>query len=83
MRTTINLPDDLLSRAKQRAAATHRTLTAVMEDALRAALDHAPDPAPAQRTRLVTHGAGGTRAGVDLDDGAALLDLMDERGDPD
>lgn len=35
MRTTLNLNDDLVQRAKQRAAAEDRTLTSVIEDALR------------------------------------------------
>ena len=35
MRTTVRLDDELLSEAKQIAAKTNRTLTAVIEDALR------------------------------------------------
>ena len=35
MRTTIQLDDDLLSQAKALAAAQHRSLKAVIEDALR------------------------------------------------
>jgi len=35
MRTTLNLNDDLVRRAKQRATAEDRTLTSVIEDALR------------------------------------------------
>lgn len=35
MRTTLNLNDDLLRQAKKRAAAEDRTLTSVIEDALR------------------------------------------------
>ncbi len=35
MRTTLNLNDDLVRQAKKRAAAEDRTLTSVIEDALR------------------------------------------------
>lgn len=78
MRTTVNLPDDLLRAAKSYAAAHGRTLTSVLEDALRAALAHRPEPATRSRMALPT-APGAPRPGVDLDDSAALLDLMDER----
>lgn len=76
MRTTIRLDDDLLREAKTYAAETQRTLTAVIEDALREVLRRrreAPSRAP---VRLRTVGGTGTRPGVDLDDSRALLDLM-------
>lgn len=38
MRTTMNLPDALLSQAKRQAAAEGRTLTSLVEEALRARL---------------------------------------------
>jgi len=69
MRTTIRLNDQLLAEAKQLAAQTGRTLTAVIEDALREVL--------ARRKQTPRHGSGGLRPGVDLDDNAALRDLMD------
>ncbi|MBA2316050.1 MAG: ribbon-helix-helix protein, CopG family [Chloroflexi bacterium] len=75
MRTTIKLPDDLLARAKERAATRQTTLNVVVEDALRAALasrDPQRDPVP-----IPTHAGGRLQAGVDLDDTSALLDLMD------
>ena len=80
MRTTIQLDDQLLREAKQRAAQTGRTLKAVIEDALREALAR-PDASPPQsRVRLRTYRGRGVQPGVDLDDTASLLDLM-ERGD--
>ncbi len=80
MRTTIRLDDQLLAEAKQLAARTGRTLTAVIEDALRQAL------AQARSTRrkkqepvdLPTFRGKGLQPGVDLDDTAALLSLMEE-----
>ena len=76
MRTTIHLPDDLLTRAKRAAADSNRTLTAVIEEALRVSLSKRRG---ARRVRidLPTFGEGGLQAGVDLDDSAALLDLLD------
>ena len=78
MRTTIRLPDDLLLAAKRRAVNTGRTLTRVIEDALRAALareDFGPDE---KIPTLPTFGSGGLRPGIDLDDSASLLDAMED-----
>ena len=77
MRTTINLDDALLAEGKQVAARTGRSLTAVVEDALRESLHrrrHTTDRA----VELPTFGEGGVQPGVDLDDSAALLELMDD-----
>ena len=80
MRTTIRLDADLLARAKQLAARTGRTLTAVIEDALRSALARPRSRRNPEPVELPTFGSGGTRPGVDLDDSASLLDVM-ESGD--
>ena len=77
MRTTININDRLLQKAKLRAAETHRTLAAIIEDALRLALEAKPALAPNRRVRIPTSGAGGLLPGVDLDDSASLLDRME------
>lgn len=81
-RTTIRLDDRLLARAKEHAARTGRTLTAVIEDALRAALGRSRQKSRRERLALPTFGSGGVLPGVDLDDSAALLDLMDSADDP-
>ena len=78
MRTTIRLPDDLLEAAKRHAVDTGRTLTKVIEDALRAALARQASGPDTAAVELPTYGTGGLRPGVDLDDSASLLDLMDE-----
>lgn len=80
MRTTIRLDDQLLSEAKQLAARTNRTLTAVIEDALRQALSAPRESGRRSPVKLPTFRGDGVRPGVDLDDGAALLDIM-EAGD--
>lgn len=82
MRTTIYLPDNLLAQAKKAAAESHRTLTAVIEDALREALAPRRRRGRVERIRLTTCGGGGLNPGVDLDDSAVLLDLMETSGDP-
>lgn len=81
MRTTIRLDDDLLQDAKQAAAASGRTLTALIEDALRVALARRRSRDTPTPVELPTFkGGGGLQPGVDLDDNAALLDLMDGPG---
>ncbi len=83
MRTTLNLNDDLLRRAKVLAAETHRTLTAVLEDALREVLGRRKHPPARNPVRLpVSDRMTGLRPGVDLDNSAALLDLMEGGDDP-
>jgi hypothetical protein len=76
MRTTVRLKDDLLMAAKSRAAAERTTLTALIEDSLRQRLAQGPSVG-AQRFELHPFGDARTRVGVDLDDSAALRDVMD------
>jgi hypothetical protein len=77
MRTTINIEDALLAEAKQVAARTGRSLAAVVEDALRESL-HRRQRTARRDVELPVFGEGGMQAGVDLDDSAALLDLMEQ-----
>jgi hypothetical protein len=66
-RTTVRLPEDLLARAKRKAAAEGRTLTSLIEDGLR--LVTAEDRKPERRKRVVlpvSKATGGLRPGVDL-----------------
>jgi len=77
MRTTIRLDDDLLTKAKRAALERGTTLTAVIEDALRRSLASSP-AAQRERVELPTFLGDGLRPGVDLDDTAGLLDVMDE-----
>ena len=75
MRTTIKIDDRLLVEAKTRAATSGRTLNQVVEDALREAF--ARRSADVARSALPVSGGGRLLPGVDLDDSASLLDLMD------
>lgn len=77
MRTTIRLDDDLLRRAKELAARTDRTLTAVIEDALREVIARVDEGDEVEPFRFPTFAGGGPLPGVDLDDSAALLDAME------
>lgn len=76
MQTTIKIDDQLLTDAKARAAASGRTLSAVVEDALREALARRPSK-DHDRSGLPTFPGGRLLPGVDLDDSAALLALME------
>ncbi len=77
MRTTVNIDDSLLLKAKERAVASGSTLASVIEDALRKSLSGKPHPRK-DRIALVTVGGDGLRHGVDLDDNQSLRDIMDD-----
>ena len=77
MRTTVRLNPHLLAEAKKVAAETGRTLTAVIEDALRAAVATRRRARGRQRVKLTVVAGRGPRPGVDLDDTSALLDVID------
>jgi hypothetical protein len=84
MRTTINLPDDLILQAKKAALEADTTLTEIIANALRDAMAKPRRKSGRTKTDLsaYTYGTGGVRPGVDLDDTSALLDLMDGIDDP-
>ena len=79
MRTTIRLDDGLLDEARRLAARQGMTLAAVIEESLRERLARSRSAPLVRRTRLATTGEVGVPAGIDLDDSASLLDLMDDR----
>ncbi len=76
MRTTIRINDQLLAEVRQVAAQTGQTLTAVIEDALRQMLARRQQLAARPPVKLTTASGNGLQPGVDLDDSAALLDLL-------
>ncbi len=77
MRTTIRLDEHLLAKAKKYAAESGRTLTSVLADALRETLARRGAPGKRKPVRLRTIKGSGVRPGVDLDDTASLLELME------
>src|SRR5690349_4375395 len=74
-RTTVRLPQELLSRAKRKAAAEGRTLTSLIEDGLRKVV--AEGKPPKRRLPPISHRTGGVRPGIDLNDTAALQETED------
>ena len=77
MRTTVILDDDLLRDVKQYAAEEDMTFTAVVHRALRGLLARRSRFAAQERVPLPSFSGQGLQPGVDLDDSAALLELMD------
>lgn len=76
MRTTLNLPDGLVTQAKTRAAASGRTFTSLVEEGLRLVLEQQDIPvAPAP---LPAYGQPGGRILVDLADRDAVWAVFDE-----
>ena len=80
VRTTVRLDEALLARARQEAARRGVTLASLIEQGLLLALRR-----PLKRSERVVvklpecHAGGGVLPGVDLDDGASVLDRMDDR----
>jgi hypothetical protein len=77
IRTTLTIDDSLLAEYKRVAAETHRTLSYVIQDALRETVARRREAAARQPVRLPVIGGGGLQPGVDLDDNARLLELVE------
>ena len=77
-RTTVRLPEELVRRAKRKAASEGSTLTALIEDGLRRVLN---EPLSTKKPRRilprVSDAKGGLKPGIDLNDTAALQELED------
>lgn len=76
MRTTIRIKDDLLKRAKKRAANEGRTLTSLVEEGLVLILSKTK---ASRRTRIelpVSKATGGVLPGVDLNRSSDLEEVM-------
>jgi hypothetical protein len=80
MRTTLNLDDDLVRAAKNKALHAGTTLTSVIEEALRAALAEREVGVPLERYEVPVISTGGLMPGVDLDDSAGLLEILESDG---
>jgi hypothetical protein len=81
MRTTVNIDDELLSRARTTAVTTGRSLGDIVNDALRVLLIDRHTPAGA-RVVLPVSGGSGTQPGVDPDDKEALAELLGDNAGP-
>jgi hypothetical protein len=78
MQTTIQLDDALLAQATQAAREKGCDLSHFIEETLREKIAPAPPPRSRSVVRLTTVGGEGIRAGVDLNNSAALLALMEQ-----
>lgn len=80
MRTTVRLRDELLRRARQRAAREGRTLTSLIEEGLSLVLARPTRAGRRERLELpVSSATGGLLPGVDLTRSGDLDDLMEGR----
>ena len=80
MRTTVRLDNALLERVKCEASRRNETLTALIEQGLRLVLaQRRPRTARAEIVLPECTAKGGTLPGVDLDDMASLLDILEGR----
>ena len=77
MRTTVILDEQLLRQANAYAVQTGVTLTNVIENALREMFARQMTMNQKNRVKLTVVSGQGVQSGVDLNDSAALLDLMD------
>lgn len=82
VRTTIRLPDELYRQVRVRAATEGVTLTSFIEDALRDAFARHQQSAAVEPYRVKPFEGNGLQPGVDLDDNAALLGLMESDDRP-
>ena len=76
MRTTLDLNDTVLKRAKQRAAEDGRSLTSFIEDALRLVM--LPRPKSGRHKLRVPRRGLGLKKGLSYDDTSALLDRLED-----
>ena len=76
-RTTVRLPEDLIKRAKRKAAAEGRTLTALIEEGLRLVVF----PKRKEKAKRVlppdSDATGGPLPGIDISNSAALQEMDD------
>jgi hypothetical protein len=77
-RTTVRLPEDLLARAKRKAAAEGRSLTSLIEDGLRLVIAENPKAPKGKRVMpRISAATGGPMPGVDVAGFSALQEMDD------
>jgi plasmid stability protein len=77
MKTTLNLPDDLMREVKVRAARENRRLQDVLAEFIRRGLQARPESDRRRGKLPVSSVRGGIRGGVDLNDSRSLLQTME------
>lgn len=78
MKTTLNLNDDLLARAKAHAARQRTTLTRLIEEGLQARLREAEQPRKVPAELPIHHGKGGLASGLTGLSNKDLLSAADD-----
>lgn len=77
-RTTVRLPEDLLDRAKRKAAAEGRTLASLVADGLRSIVAQNSKAAKAKRVLpRISKAIGGPMPGIELGDLPTLQEMDD------
>jgi hypothetical protein len=76
MRTTVRINDDLLRRAKKRAAEEGRTLTSLVEEGLQLTLSKAKSSRRKRVELPVSQATGGVLPGIDLNRSSDLEEVM-------
>jgi hypothetical protein len=79
MKTTLDIDDELLVRAKAASAREHKSLTALIEEGLRLRLRRSSSSRRASSKALAVHrGKGGLVPGVDPLSNRSMLDAADD-----
>jgi hypothetical protein len=77
-RTTVRLPEELLRRAKRKAAAEGRTVTSLIIDGLQLVTsEHQKMAKPRRVMPRVSKATGGLMPGLDLTDSSSLQEMDD------
>jgi hypothetical protein len=79
MKTTLELPDELLIQAKKAAAEQRRPLRAIVEDGLRMVLREPQKRTQTKRVRLITV-KGGLPRGLDLSNREEMYEWIQKKG---
>lgn len=79
MKTTLELPDELLIEAKKRAAEQRRPLRALVEEGLRMAL-RKPDVRPRKKQVRIITVKGGLPPDLDLSNREAMSEWLEKKG---
>ncbi|MDO8672058.1 MAG: DUF2191 domain-containing protein [Dehalococcoidia bacterium] len=78
----MRIDEQLLKEARQLAVHSGKSVTSIIEDALRVYLSRQRRYEQREPIRLITFDGEGLLPGVDLDDSSAQLDVMESSNDP-
>jgi len=76
MRTTLTIDSQVLAAFKRRSAETHRTLSSLIEDALREHLSRGRDAAATKPVEFPIVGGHGVSPGVDLSSSSGIAEYL-------